>query len=109
LRETGFFPVVNVDYPGYVSTGIKMEGDAVTAQSSAKDALPALLPQGLGDQGDFFNKPYRDTFIAIVLNGKDISATLEEQAKNLQAVMDATKAPCWSPDPDSAGQPCKVK
>ena len=109
LREIGFFPVISVDYPGYVSTGIKMEGDAVTAQSSAKDALPALLPQGLGDQGDFFNKPYRDAFLAIVLNGKDINATLEAQAKNLQAVMDQTKAPCWSPDPDSAGQPCQVK
>jgi multiple sugar transport system substrate-binding protein len=109
LRETGFFPVINIDYPGYVSTGIMMEGDAVTAQSSAKDALTALLPQGLGDQGDFFNKPYRDTFIAIVLNGKDITTTLEEQAKNVQAVMDKTKAPCWAPDPDSAGQPCKVK
>jgi multiple sugar transport system substrate-binding protein len=109
LREIGFFPVINVEYPGYVSTGIKMEGDAVTAQAGAKDALPALLPQGLGDQGDFFNKPYRDTFIAIVLNGKDITKTLEEQAKNLQAVMDKTKAPCWSPDPDSAGQPCQVK
>lgn len=109
LRETGFFPVVNVDYPGYVSPGIKVEGNAVTAQSSSKDALPALLPQGLGDQGDFFNKPYRDAFIAIVLNGKDIKTTLEEQAKNVQAVIDQTKAPCWAPDPDSAGQPCTVK
>jgi len=34
---------------------------------------------------------------------------LEAQAKNLQAVMDQTKAPCWSPDSDSAGQPCQVK
>jgi len=109
LRETGFFPVTTIDYPGYVSAGIKMEGDAVTAQSSAPDALPALLPQGLGDKGDLFNKPFRDAFIAIVLSDADITSTLKEQAVNLQAILDETKAPCWAPDPDSADQPCQVK
>lgn len=109
LREVGFFPVVDVEYPGYVSPGIKLEGDAVTAQAASKDALPSLLPQGLGAKGGDFNKVYRDTFTAIVLNGKDIVTTLAEQKVILQAIMEETKAPCWAPDPDSAGKPCQVK
>jgi len=44
-----------------------------------------------------------------VLNGEDIQAVLAEQKTTLQAIMTETGAPCWSPDPDSGGQPCQVK
>ncbi len=109
LREAGFFPMVAADYPGFVSPGIRLEGEAVTKQAGAPDALPALLPQGLGGQGGNFNKVYRDTFTRIVLNGEDITTVLDEQKTALQAIMTETRAPCWSPDPDSGGQPCQVK
>jgi multiple sugar transport system substrate-binding protein len=109
LREVGFFPVVAVDYPGFVSPGVKLEGEAVTLQAGSPDALPALLPQGLGGKGGDFNKVFRDTFTLIVLNGEDINSVLAEQKVILQAIMDETGAPCWSPDPDSAGQACQVK
>jgi len=109
LREVGFFPVANVDYPGFVSPGVKLEGEAVTTQINAPDALPALLPQGLGGKGGDFNKVFRDTFTRIVLNGEDITTVLNEQKTALQAIMTETRAPCWSPDPDSGGQPCQVK
>jgi multiple sugar transport system substrate-binding protein len=109
LREVGFFPIVAVDYPGYVSPGIKLEGEAVTMQAGAPDALPALLPQGLADKGGDFNKVFRDAFTRIVLNGEDINTVLGEQKVILQSIMDATGAPCWSPDPDSAGKACQVK
>lgn len=109
LREVGFFPIVAVDYPGYVSPGIKLEGEAVTMQAGASDALPALLPQGLADKGGDFNKVFRDAFTRIVLNGEDITTVLAEQKVVLQSIMDATGAPCWSPDPDSAGKACQVK
>lgn len=109
LRENGFFPVVAVDYPGFVSPGIKMEGEAVTAQGASPVALPSLLPQGLGAKGGDFSKVYRDTFTRIVLNGEDINTVLAEQKVILQAIMDETGAPCWSPDPDSAGKACQVK
>src|SRR3970282_251333 len=109
LREVGFFPVANVDYPGFVSPGIKLEGEAVTKQINAPDALPALLPQGLGGKGGDFNKVFRDAFTRIVLNGEDITTVLGEQKVILQSIMDATGAPCWSPDPDSAGKACQVK
>ena len=109
LREVGFFPIVAVDYPGYVSPGIKLEGEAVTMQAGAPDALPALLPQGLADKGGDFNKVFRDAFTRIVLNGEDITTVLGEQKVVLQSILDATGAPCWSPDPDSAGKACQVK
>jgi multiple sugar transport system substrate-binding protein len=109
LREVGFFPVVDVDFPGFVSPGIKAEGEAVAAQSAAPDALPSLLPQGLGGKSGDFSKVYRDTFTRIVLNGEDIATVLNEQKVALQAIMDETGAPCWPPDPDSGGQPCQVK
>lgn len=109
LREVGFFPVVAVDYPGFVSPGIKLEGEAVTLQAASPDALPALLPQGLGGKGGDFNKVFRDTFTLIVLNGEDIQTVLAEQKPILQAIMDETGAPCWAPDPDSGGQACQVQ
>ncbi len=109
LREVGFFPIVAVDYPGYVSPGIKMEGEAVTAQAASPVAMPALLPQGLGAKGGDFSKVYRDTFTRIVLNGEDIATVLAEQKVFLQAIMNETGAPCWAPDPDSAGKACQVK
>lgn len=109
LREVGFFPVVAVDYPAFVSPGVKLEGEAVTLQAASPDALPALLPQGLGGKGGDFNKVFRDTFTLIVLNGEDIQTVLADQKPILQAIMDETGAPCWSPDPDSGGQACQVQ
>ncbi len=108
LREIGFFPVTNVDFPGYVSVGIRLEGEAVTKQAAAPDALPALLPVGLGGRGGEFNKIYRDTFTRIVLNGEDIRTVLDEEAALLQEILNDTGAPCWPPDPPSEG-PCQVK
>ena len=109
LREVGFFPVVDVDFPGFVSPGIKMEGEAVTKQAGAPDALPSLLPQGLGGRGGDFNKVFRDTFTRIVFNGEDINTVLADEKAVLQEIMTDTGAPCWAPDPDSAGQPCQVR
>lgn len=109
LREVGFFPLVDVEFPGFVSPGIKAEGDAVAAQSAAPDALPSLLPQGLAAKGGDFNKVFRDTFTRIVLNGEDVAAVLAQQKSILQAIMDETGAPCWPPDPDSGGLACQVR
>jgi len=109
LREVGFFPVSDLDYPAFVSPGVKLEGEAVTLQINAPDALPALLPQGLADKGGDFNKVYRDTFTRIVLNGEDIRTVLDEHRPVLQDIMTVTGAPCWAPDPDSGGEACKVQ
>ena len=108
LRELGFFPVVDVDFPGFVTVGIRMEGDAVTMQAASPDALPSLLPVGLGTRGGEINKIYRDAFTRIVLQNQDIATVLTEEGTNLQNLLNDTGAPCWPPDPASTG-PCQLK
>lgn len=108
LREIGFFPVVQTDFPGFVSVGIRMEGDAVSKQAGAPNALPALLPVGLGGRSGEINKIYRDAFTRIVINGEDIQTVVQAEGANLQTLLNETGAPCWPPDPASTG-PCQVK
>ncbi|HLF87444.1 MAG TPA: ABC transporter substrate-binding protein [Anaerolineales bacterium] len=107
LNQLGFFPVVGgVDFTS-LPAGVAIEAGAVTAQSSASDALPALLPVGLGERGGEINQIFRNAFDRIVLDGEDIATVLAEEAANLQTLMDETGAPCWAPDPVSDG-PCQV-
>jgi len=108
LRELGFFPVIDLEYPGYVAVGIRMEGQAVSKQAAAPDAVPAMLPVGLGARSGEINKIYRDAFTRIVINGEDIETVLAAEAANLQTLMNETGAPCWPPDPPSEGA-CQVK
>ena len=108
LRELAFFPATNAQVPEDLSPGIRLEADAVAKQAAARDALPSLLPIGLGAKGGEFNKVYTDTFSQIVLRNGSIEQVLDEQGRILQGIMDETKAGCWPPDPPSDG-PCKVK
>jgi multiple sugar transport system substrate-binding protein len=108
LKELGFFPVVDGVDTSDLPEGIAIEMDAVVSQGNAADALPALLPVGLGDRGGEINQIYRNAFDRIVLDGEDIETVLEEEGTNLQALMDETGAPCWAPDAPSQG-PCQVK
>ena len=107
LNELGFFPVVAGVDTSSLPVGIGIEAETVTAQASASDALPALLPVGLGERGGEINQIFRNAFDRIVLDGEDIETVLAEEAANLQALMDETGAPCWAPDPASDG-PCQV-
>jgi multiple sugar transport system substrate-binding protein len=103
-----FFPVTSATVPAEQSPGIKLESEAVQKQSSAKEALPSLLPIGLGSKGGDFNNIYLDTFQRIVLKNEDIKTVLEANAAALQGIMNDSKAACWVPDPPSDG-PCQVK
>jgi multiple sugar transport system substrate-binding protein len=103
-----FFPVTNAQVPADQSAGIKLESDAVQKQASAKDALPSLLPIGLGSHGGDFNNVYLDTFQRIVLKNEDAATVLNSEATTLQGIMTDANAPCWAPDPPSSG-PCQVK
>jgi multiple sugar transport system substrate-binding protein len=107
-RELGFFPVVAATLPTDLPGGVKLLVEGVAKTQGAKDALPSLLPVGLGAKGGEFNKVFMDTFQAIVLRNQPIRATLDAQAPALQAIMNETKAPCWAPDKASSG-PCKVQ
>ncbi len=108
LKELGFFPVVSgVDTTG-LPRGIAIEMEAVIKQANSADALPALLPVGLGARGGEINQIFRNAFDRVVLNGEQIANVLTEEAANLQKLMNETGAACWAPDPPSTG-PCQVK
>jgi len=108
LTEVSFFPVVAADLPGELEPGTKAEQDAVAAMTGSADALPSILPIGLGDQGGAYNQVFRDAFQQIVLDGQDPAGVLAAQKANLQAVLDGVKAACWQPDPESDGT-CQVQ
>ncbi|OGO32847.1 MAG: hypothetical protein A2Z03_06115, partial [Chloroflexi bacterium RBG_16_56_8] len=108
LQELAFFPVVSgVDFSN-LPAGVALEAGAVEAQANAADALPALLPVGVGQRGNDINQIFRDAFDRVVINGEDVTSVLEAEAANLQALLDETGAACWAPDPPSDG-PCQVE
>jgi multiple sugar transport system substrate-binding protein len=109
LSLLGFLPIVPGHLSKRISPGLLAEAAAVRRQTKAKDAVQALLPVGIQDQGGNFNKIYRDTFTRTVLNHEPIQNVLNEQGNLLQAIFDKTGAPCWSPDPPSGTAACKVK
>lgn len=107
-RAVGFFPVVKAELPADLEPGLKLAVNAISATQNARDALPSLLPVGLGAKGGEFDKVFMDTFQLIVLRGEKPHAVLERQAAAMKAIFDATKAPCWAPDPPGTGE-CMVK
>lgn len=108
LRSLAFFPVVTGVDTSDLPAGVALEAGAVDAQANSEDALPALLPVGLGERGGEINNIFRAAFDRVVLNGEDIQTVLDEEGANLQTLLNETGAPCWAPDPASDG-PCQVK
>jgi multiple sugar transport system substrate-binding protein len=107
LLATNFYPVVDAEMPEDLPASARALSAAITAMTSGDDALPALLPVGLGDLGGQFNQVYTDTFERIVLANQDIQTVLDEQANVLRDLMVQANAPCWLPDEPSEG-PCPV-
>src|SRR5690606_6968315 len=108
LVATTFFPTTDAPLPTDLPKSAQALGPAVTAMTSAADALPSLLPVGLGDKGGQFNQVYIDTFERIVLAGQPVRQVLDEQAATLRQIMTDTGAPCWLPDAPSEGA-CPVE
>lgn len=108
LRDLAFFPVVSGVDTADLPEGVALEAAAVEAQANSDDALPALLPVGVGERGNDINQIFRDAFDRVVINGEDVQTVLDAEAANLQALLDDTGAPCWPPDPPSDG-PCQVE
>jgi multiple sugar transport system substrate-binding protein len=108
LREVGFFPASRAELPADLDAGRQDMVDAVVNLTGAPDALPALLPVGLGEHGGAYNQVFRDAFEAIVIQNQDIQTVLDREAANLQDVLDLAGAACWSPDPPSEGT-CQVE
>lgn len=103
LQEVAFFPAVEVDFPEDLEAGIQAEADAVQQMVTSEEALPSILPIGLGDQNTAYNTIFRNAFQSIIINENDIQETLESEAANLQEVLDLAGASCWAPDPLSDG------
>ena len=108
LRATNFFPVSDIELPDDLPPSAQALGPAINAMTSSEDALPALLPVGLGDLGGQFNQVYTDTFERIILAGQPIEQVLQEQGDALQAILEQAQAPCWEPDEPSEGA-CPVE
>jgi multiple sugar transport system substrate-binding protein len=102
-RSVGFFPVVKTALPPDLDPGLKLAAAMIQKMQSAKDALPALLPIGLGERGGEFDRVFMDTFQLIVLRGQKPRAVLDREAETLNRLMTETGAPCWQPDPPSSG------
>lgn len=109
LNELGFFPVVDGVDVDELPPAIAAEADAVSAQANAPDALPALLPVGLGERGGEINEIFNNVFSRIVFDGEDIETVLESEGDNLDALLSETGAACWPPDPPSGDEPCSVE
>jgi hypothetical protein len=91
-------------------TGVLASDDfsiRASATADGSDAVASLLPVGLRDQSNPYNDVFRTSFDGIVLKRGDIGRVLAAKAKELQAVLDAVKASCWQPDPESSGT-CQV-
>jgi multiple sugar transport system substrate-binding protein len=108
LSELAFFPVVSGVDTSDLPAGVALEAGAVEMQANAENALPSLIPVGVGERGNDVNQIYRNAFDRIVINGEDIQTVLDEEAANLQALLDETGAACWAPDPPSDG-PCQIE
>ncbi len=108
LAELGFYPVISEVDMTNLPEGVAIQAAAVLAQQNAEDAIPSLLPVGLGDRGGEINQIFRDAFTRVVVDGEDAATVLDEQGAALQTLMTETGAACWAPDPASEG-PCQVE
>lgn len=107
VSTVGFFPVVAGRLSKRISAGLRAESNAIKILLKTGGNVESLLPIGLGAEGGNFNKVYRDTFSAIVLQNQSIPTVLSAQGATLASIMQKTGAPCWKPDKPSRG-PCPV-
>ncbi|CAN5572950.1 ABC transporter substrate-binding protein [soil metagenome] len=103
LQQVSFFPVLSGEISAEVDAGVQAQLDAIAGQSNASDALPALLPVGLGDQGGAYSDVFTNALTQIIVDGGDPATVLAGLAPQLQEVLDTAGAPCWLPDPPSEG------
>ena len=100
--------MVNAKFPSDIDPGLKMGADALAEMQSAKDAVPALPPIGLGQHEAEFDNVFLETFQLIVLRGQKPRDVLDREAEILRRLMTETGTPCWQPDPPSTGA-CQVQ
>ena len=82
LEKVGFFPTVKQAVGTLPEGALKVLAKGVSAQSSAKDAIVAMIPN-LGKKGGEFTSTYRDVFKKVVLQNKDIAKEVEKAGEKL--------------------------
>jgi multiple sugar transport system substrate-binding protein len=107
ITEHGFFPVVGGKLSKKLSEGSLALAAAVKLQQAQKDAIPSVLPIGLGAQSGAYAKVFIDSFTRMVLNKEDPMTVLKDEGNQLQQLLNAAGAHCWQPDPRSSGT-CQV-
>jgi multiple sugar transport system substrate-binding protein len=107
ITEHGFFPVVGGKLSKKLSEGSLALAAAVKLQQAQKDAIPSVLPIGLGAQSGAYAKVFTDTFTRMVMNKEDPMTVLKDEGNQLQQLLNAAGAACWQPDPKSNGT-CQV-
>lgn len=109
LTEIGFFPVVELGEEAGLPPWLKGLYEAIARQARAEDAVPAMLPPGLGGgAGGNLNSLYKSAFTRTILRGRPVAETLEQLGTQLQSLLDQSGARCWPPDAPSEGV-CQVK
>jgi multiple sugar transport system substrate-binding protein len=108
LNEVGFFPAVAVGADSAIPRHLQELSSAVDMQANDRYSIPVLLPQGLGVRGGDYNNLFMLTFSEIVLRGKPPTQVLNENAAELQRILDEQNARCWLPDTSDA-RPCKIE
>jgi multiple sugar transport system substrate-binding protein len=101
LRDLGFFPVVSGVDMDNLPPHVAALAEAVSNQANAENALPSLLPVGLGDRGGEINEIFRAAFTRIIFDGEDIEAVLAAEGERLNTLLSETGAACWPPDAPS--------
>jgi multiple sugar transport system substrate-binding protein len=108
ISTEGFFPVVSGKLSEKLGPGLLKIAGAVKTQQTSKDAVPSVLPIGLGGQAGAYAKVFTDTFTRLVLNKEgNPQGVLKSEGDTLQALLNAAGAHCWQPDPASSGV-CQV-
>jgi multiple sugar transport system substrate-binding protein len=108
LIETGFFPVLASQGGADLPLHLRELSAAVGRQAGSRRAVPTLVPVGLGERADDYNKLFMQTFSQIVLEGREASAVLNSNAALLQKLIDEQNVKCWLPDV-SEERPCKIE
>ncbi len=106
LRQNSFFPVTNAAVPGDLPGAVALAEGAVSKQRDAENAILSLPPVGLGARDGEVAQVYKNCFKEICLDGKPVQQVLDEQATELNKILDELKIPCWQPDP--AGANCRA-
>jgi len=105
----GFLPVVGGAFGSrQVPAYLRSEGAVADLYRRNDRGIAVMPPVGVGLQGDQVTLVYQDTFTRILLHGEDIQSVLTDEAGRLQKLVTMAGAPCWPPDPPSAG-PCRIR